>query len=191
LIGSAARHLRRFIMTVDDRGVLKRPFLVLVGATLVALSACNATTSPSPSNPVVSLSASARTDTFLCRLVATTTVEHDRLVHALSAADQGDQPTAATEARVAFKNVSDAMSNRPPVPMPSSDDASIVLMLAWPDVALAEMTLASAIAPDVRPLTIPAVEAHAALTSLDRAIEAARTTSRQQDPNGSLCSAPW
>jgi hypothetical protein len=186
LSGLATRHLCQFITTIDDRDVLKRRVLFLVVATLPALSACNARTTPSPS-----VTGAARTDTFLCRLVATTTVEHDRLVHALAVADQGDQPAAAAEARVAFKDLSDAMSNRPPAPLPSPDSASVVLMLAWPDVALAEMTLASPLAPDVRPLLSPVVEAHVALADLDRAVAAARTSSRQQDPNGLLCRAPW
>jgi hypothetical protein len=182
--------LRQVIVGTHHRGVPTRLSLVLVLASVLALLGCDATTAPSASGPTATAVVPAEADTFLCRLVATTGVEHDRLVHALALWDGGDHAAAAADARVAFTNVSAAMSNRPPLPMPTPGDAVLVLMLAWPDVALAEMTVASALAPDVRPLSIPVVEAHVALADLDRAVAAARSSSRHQAPNGSVCSAP-
>ena len=75
--------------------------------------------------------------------------------------------------------------------MPSPRDAILVLMLAWPDVAVAEMTLAAALAPDLGAPTIPVVDPHAGLVSLDKALDAARNASRDQDPSGDECSTAW
>lgn len=144
-----------------------------------------------PPSVVGAVDPSARVDTFLCRLATTTQREHGRLVHAMGAWDSGDRANAASEAREAFAAVSSAMSNRPRLALPPDGDPGIGLVLTWSGVALSEMTLASALAPDVRPILVPQVEAHAALTNLEGALSAARTTSRQVDPLGGQCGVIW
>ena len=167
----------------------RRVIAALLAITLALLGCDQAT--PTLTAIAPSSSFSVQPTSFFCRIVATAIQAHGRLAEAVKVSDQGNGPGASLIAREANARIQGAMSNLPPLPMPTHDSHIAMSLLAWVDVGYREITLVGALAPDLRTPLTPSVEPHAALAEVDQAIERSRAVSRSEDPDGQSCSVHW